>query len=68
MYIKEEIQDKPHDSSAITETDSNSIRTKIVSDFLTISGWNIVLTFASMNQVLKLQKSGYPPKLFQYYL
>ena len=29
MYIKEEIQDKPHDISAVTE--NNSIRTKIVS-------------------------------------
>ena len=32
MYIKEEIQDKSHDISAVTE--NNSIRTKIVSILL----------------------------------
>ena len=32
MYIKEEIQDKPHDISAVTE--NNSIRTKIVSIYI----------------------------------
>ena len=34
MYIKEEIQDKPHDISAVTESENNSIRTKIVSAIL----------------------------------